>query len=303
MQPDQKVGLALGVLLIGAVGAFFFRNEPEPAQRVPTLESAQEVNREIAEKRLTPYFEKIETDEPPRGTRTRPASDSRDVSDARTGERKLPRWEELQTERDDPFAEDASPGKHVPTPAPDPIRFEAAATESPAVGPKPEHNQAWNPVDEGYAESALPKPAQTEITHEVQRGETLSSIAGKYLGSQARFYDIFEANKDQLRDANDLKVGMKLRIPDAKAKPAAANSIPPKRAKKIEERKPQIPVQSDVAATDDVHVFASSSEDSAAEEIVEEKPVEPKPPVPPATKFTPAKRRAGRAVTPVTSDP
>lgn len=302
MQPDQKVGLALGVLLIGAVGAFFFRNEPEPSQRIPTLESAQEVNREIAEKRLTPYFEKIETDEPPRGTRTRPASDSRDVSDARTGERKLPRWEELQTERDDPFAEESSQGKNVPTPAPDPIRFEAAATAS-SAGPKPEHNQAWNPIDEGYVDSALPKRAPTEIIHEVQRGDTLSSIAGKYLGNQARFHEIFEANPDQLRDANDLQVGMKLRIPDAKAKPAAANSSPPKRAKKVDERKPQIPAQPDIAATDEVHVFASTSDESAAEEIIEEKPAEPKPPVPPATKFTPAKRRAGRAVTPVKSEP
>lgn len=303
MQPDQKVGLALGVLLIGAVGAFFFRNEPEPAQRAPVLESAQEVNREIAEKRLTPYFEKIETDEPPRGTRTRPASDSRDVSDARTGERKLPRWEELQTERDDPFAEESSQGKNVPTPAPDPIRFEAAATE-PSAGPKPEHNQAWNPIDEGYVETALPKPAPTEIVHEVQRGETLSSIAGKYLGSQARFHDIFEANRDQLRNANDLQVGMKLRIPDSKAKPAAAaNASPPKRAKKVEERKPPVPVQPDVAAADEVQVFARSSESSVIEESVEEKPAESKPPVPPSAKFTPAKRRAGRAVTPVTSDP
>ena len=55
-------------------------------------------------------------------------------------------------------------------------------------------------------------------THVVQKGETLSSIAAKELGSTNRFIEIYEANRNQLKDANDVRVGMSLRIP---ARPAA----------------------------------------------------------------------------------
>ena len=42
MHPDKKVGLALGILLIGIVGALFFRNEaPESDQTGPALANPQ----------------------------------------------------------------------------------------------------------------------------------------------------------------------------------------------------------------------------------------------------------------------
>jgi nucleoid-associated protein YgaU len=56
--------------------------------------------------------------------------------------------------------------------------------------------------------------------HTVQFGETLSSIAGRYLGSQSRYGLIFEANRDRLTSADRVQVGMKLRIPK---RTAAAN--------------------------------------------------------------------------------
>jgi LysM repeat protein len=290
MQRDQKVGLALGVLLIGTVAAFFFRNESTLPTGLPQLERAAEVDREIAEKKLSPYLSGIETDEPVKRSRTRPASDSRDVSDARTGERKLPSWEELQTERSDPFA-DSSPDQNVPTPAPDPIRFEHAAGEN-ATAVKLDHNQAWNPVEE-TVHDALPAPAPT--IHEVQRGDTLSSIAGKYLGSQARFHEIYEANKDQLRDANDLKIGMKLKIPESKSKAATSKALAP-RGKKEAGRAPETqpaeaPAVEPFAETEDI--FAQSSDEENAEAVVqgEEKQESPEPP---RVKFTPAKRRSMR---------
>jgi nucleoid-associated protein YgaU len=49
--------------------------------------------------------------------------------------------------------------------------------------------------------------------HEVQAGETLWKIAEKYYGDGSLYPNIFEANKDVLKDPNLIKVGQKLRIP------------------------------------------------------------------------------------------
>lgn len=213
MQQDQKVGLALGVLLIGTVAAFFFRNETHPARKAPTLNRAAEVDREIAEKNLTPYFAKQTGEKEAADQSPRAAADQASEPDVRTGERRLPSWDELQAEIKDPFAADAGLDA-VPTPAPDPIQVESPAT----VGAE-KTEEPTTPVV-----GIEPSPGNAETIHEVQRGDTLSSIAGKYLGSQAKFQEIFNANRDQLRDANDLKIGMKLHIPDGKSRPAAVNT-------------------------------------------------------------------------------
>jgi nucleoid-associated protein YgaU len=47
----------------------------------------------------------------------------------------------------------------------------------------------------------------------VTAGETLSKIARKYYGDASLYMQIFEANRDQLKDPDLIKVGQKLRIP------------------------------------------------------------------------------------------
>lgn len=49
--------------------------------------------------------------------------------------------------------------------------------------------------------------------HEVKAGETLWKIAEHYYGDGTLYKQIFEANKDVLKDPNLIKVGQKLRIP------------------------------------------------------------------------------------------
>lgn len=49
-------------------------------------------------------------------------------------------------------------------------------------------------------------------TIKVQSGDTLSSLAQRHLGSSARWREIYEANRDQLHDSDDLQVGMTLRL-------------------------------------------------------------------------------------------
>ncbi len=49
--------------------------------------------------------------------------------------------------------------------------------------------------------------------HTVVRGDTLSAIAQKYLGSASKYPAIFEANKPMLQDPDKIYPGQVLRIP------------------------------------------------------------------------------------------
>lgn len=52
-----------------------------------------------------------------------------------------------------------------------------------------------------------------EQTYTVKPGDTLSKIAQKLLGNANAYMDLFNANKDQLRDPNTISPGQVLRIP------------------------------------------------------------------------------------------
>jgi LysM repeat protein len=277
MQPDQKVGLALGVLLIGVVAAFFFRNEPDPAQRAPALSRAEAVHREIAEKRLAPYFSDLAK-----------ADRAAKPDEQETSERRLPRWNEPPPS--DPFA-GADPDHSVPAPAPDPIQIEGHRDDSVA-----ERRLIPEAVPS-------PSPAPSAEFHVVQRGDTLSSIAGKYLGSQARFREIFDANRDQLQSADDLQIGMKLRIPDG----GTATIASPSTDRSGSPLKPK-PVSATHA--DDVADFPDQTQSGAGSLESADRPGRPStatqdsrlrtpdwsasPDEAPKWKFTPSKRRPAR---------
>ncbi|MBN1567075.1 MAG: LysM peptidoglycan-binding domain-containing protein [Acidobacteria bacterium] len=90
-------------------------------------------------------------------------------------------------------------------------------------------NTIWNQiklVDPAFADLtcdisidpslAPPKPAEPEVkTYTVQSGDTLSKIAKQFYGNANTYMKIFEANKDQLKDPNLIKVGQVLKIPNA----------------------------------------------------------------------------------------
>ncbi len=59
-------------------------------------------------------------------------------------------------------------------------------------------------------DSSLPAPAKV---YEVVGGDTLSKIAKTFYGDANKYMKIFEANKDQLKDPDKIKVGQKLKIP------------------------------------------------------------------------------------------
>ena len=55
------------------------------------------------------------------------------------------------------------------------------------------------------------------VTHTVQSGETLSKIAKEYYGDSSQYRRIFEANRDKLKDPDNIQVGQQLTIPPAES--------------------------------------------------------------------------------------
>ena len=47
----------------------------------------------------------------------------------------------------------------------------------------------------------------------VQAGENLGAISTRYYGTPSRWKDIFNANRDKVPDANNVRVGTRLDIP------------------------------------------------------------------------------------------
>jgi nucleoid-associated protein YgaU len=57
--------------------------------------------------------------------------------------------------------------------------------------------------------------SQGSHTYTVKPGDTLSQIAKEHLGDANAYMDIFNANKEQLKDPDKIKPGQVLRIPAA----------------------------------------------------------------------------------------
>lgn len=55
--------------------------------------------------------------------------------------------------------------------------------------------------------------AKGPLQHKIVDGDTLRSLAKRYLGSETRFMEIFEANRDRLSNPEVLPIGVKLLIP------------------------------------------------------------------------------------------
>ncbi len=55
--------------------------------------------------------------------------------------------------------------------------------------------------------------AEAEQTYVVKSGDSLSKIAKELLGDASRWPEIFEANKETIKDPNLIRVGQELRIP------------------------------------------------------------------------------------------
>jgi LysM repeat protein len=67
---------------------------------------------------------------------------------------------------------------------------------------------------EAPAAAAQPAaPPAAERTYTVEKGDTLSGIAHKIYGKSSEYHKIFEANRDQLSDPDQIRPGQTLKLP------------------------------------------------------------------------------------------
>ena len=81
-------------------------------------------------------------------------------------------------------------------------------------------NQLWDKIKEHPNwENEIQADIKAEKSdiygyYSVKSGDTLSKLAKQFLGDQNRYMDIFNANTDQLKDPDMIKVGQRLKIPN-----------------------------------------------------------------------------------------
>jgi LysM repeat protein len=219
MHPDKKVGMALGILLVGIVGAFFFRNDTEATEKEDSwkLASAEELDDRIRRGDQVPYL-------PDREAGPSHMGEVPDINIA------------------DLIAEIPDVDSTNSVVIPQPIRIGEPGRSHDLVAPIPSPSSDLKGVDEAVARSGdspgIFAPAKSSVSggtrktttptvriHEVASGETLSSLSLKYLGTHRRYRELFEANRDLLKSPDALQVGMKLRIPQ-KQGVQSASAVP-----------------------------------------------------------------------------
>lgn len=257
MHQDKKVGLALALLVLGFVGAFCLRQDQDTTVQIPELNDPHYLDEQIADKDRTPYFDNQSKDNQNTLLGSEQAltgidANQRSSSDSHvstptishTTSKKISnaeRWAEMPeflkeielpeeqfsntNLKDSVFEPNLQQGMMRPTSqgsTPNPIH-------SGSENIKPQHNNAWevNPSQQ-KPETRRREPNRPSVRiHTVKSGETLSEISIRYLGSSKKYREIFNLNRDRLRSPNDIREGMKLRIPvygPSKSKPQSANS-------------------------------------------------------------------------------
>jgi nucleoid-associated protein YgaU len=111
------------------------------------------------------------------------------------------------------------------------LGFQGAATQEGdklhfkgTIGSEDERNQIWNAIktvsdwkNEINADITVVQAAQpvgtSGKTYTVKAGDTLSKIAREHLGDGNAYMKIFNANKDQLTDPDNIKPGQVLKLP------------------------------------------------------------------------------------------
>lgn len=83
-----------------------------------------------------------------------------------------------------------------------------------------EKNLVWDKIKAVGGEAHTDISADLKVAnsayfhlHKVVKGENLSVIAKKYLGNANKYMDVFNANKDILKNPDLIQIGQELKIP------------------------------------------------------------------------------------------
>jgi nucleoid-associated protein YgaU len=127
-------------------------------------------------------------------------------------------WDGFRVVRDGPDENDDQSENRFLTPLPGLPRSEPgkllpvlpAETSSPADVGSVKAAPATQPLPQNEVVFQVPEAFDEYV---VKYGDTLSGIAQKFLGSHARYREIYDANRDRMESPDRLDVGKPLRIP------------------------------------------------------------------------------------------
>jgi hypothetical protein len=182
MHCDHKLGLSLGVLIVGFAAALCFPRQRDREAVSLELEGAADLDHEIALLPVRAYTD----EEGMRESSTEPF---------------VPEPETLAFEQQPPGADGAR--RELFAGPPEPIQ----SVERESDAPNADLAAAVSP-------DAVPAPELLE-EYTVRAGDTLSGLAARFLGSHSRYLELYEANRDVLSSPDDLQPRMRLRIPAA----------------------------------------------------------------------------------------
>jgi nucleoid-associated protein YgaU len=221
MPRRAKFVLVAVVLVVGLLGAWQFRKSPAEKSAAPATAQAETAQHTAAPPRTgAPWSDPSAAPAPP----TAPSADPADrFATALSDSKPAPHAEQVLN---------ANPSPPLPGP-----EKSAEATEDhtaplavakPAETAVPELPASFSGADRAGAD--LPSDVHADLrseesiqsTHKIVDGDSLPSLAERYLGSAARAGEIFACNRDVLSDPELLPIGARLRIPTGSARPAVA---------------------------------------------------------------------------------
>lgn len=218
MRPRSKL-LAVGaVLLAGVVGAWSFRHgvpDPaEPSQQAQGLErrASQAAAPAGQNGHLLGRIEPLAADVDEDPDRTEPVQPLPNVGSSLDESRFVSSGSIRETSQ---FATPPTPAAEMPDDSP-----------WTAVG-APRSAGPVGSVAAGFSGNPVSpivtgrRPRASHTRHTVSDGDTLSSLAQNYLGDGGRWAEVFELNRDLLRDPDILPIGARIKIPEAGSPPAA----------------------------------------------------------------------------------
>ncbi len=225
MHREKRLGLAMGLLIVAIVGAFFFRLKPTSHDQLPPLAQQGSIDEIIEQMPAGPYLSGLEEDNSPI-----PQSESQ-----HRFSQKQPLWNMPESTSKQQLANNTNKTEHSATTTLSPVPQEqkrntfsvshkriikAAKKNQTGTSPNSIEEPAFNlpPIDVSFKKEMFKEDEPSHTTfkarpYRVKAGDTLSSLAEKYLGDKNRYQEIYRANKSKLRSADDLRVGMLIRMP------------------------------------------------------------------------------------------
>jgi len=190
MHRDHKLGLALGVLVVGFAAALCFPKQSDIDQRLLQLENAAELDAEIVRLPVHAYTN---------------ADPQRSLSGEVAADPPVALGQEAIVPGGDGQSELlAGPPAPIAPPA-------AESTDHIA---DLDHELPADTGADGRTASTTNEPASADMQeYTVRPGDTLSSLAALFLGSHGRYLELFDANRETLATPDDLRPGMVLMVP------------------------------------------------------------------------------------------